>query len=136
MTIEWMVLYSERRYLFRTNYMKKMKLSELLLPILFISIVFSGMFSGPVAHAQQGPKLGGTMVLGRAQAEPVQLAPWIRGLQGIGVSSNVLNGLVTYDSAYNLKPDLAQSWDISSDRLTWTFRLVKNATWHDGVPFT
>jgi len=116
--------------------MKKPKLSDLLLSILFVSILFSGMFSGPVAHAQQGPRLGGTLVIGRAEAEPTQLAPWIRGLQGIGVSSNILSGLVTYDAAYNLQPDLAQSWELSSDKLTWTFHLVKNATWHDGVPFT
>ena len=116
--------------------MKKPKLSDFLLSILFVSILFSGMFSGPVAHAQQGPRLGGTFVIAREEAEPAALAPWIRGLQGIGVSSNILNGLVAYDAAYNPIPDLAQSWDISSDKLTWTFHLVKNATWHDGVPFT
>jgi peptide/nickel transport system substrate-binding protein len=33
-------------------------------------------------------------------------------------------------------PDLAQSWSVSPDGLTWTFHFVKNATWHDGVPFT
>ncbi len=79
--------------------MKKPKLSDFLLSILFVSILFSGMFSGPVAHAQQGPRLGGTFVIAREEAEPAALAPWIRGLQGIGVSSNILNGLVAYDAA-------------------------------------
>jgi len=48
----------------------------------------------------------------------------------------MFNGLVSYDNNYNPIPDLAQSWSFSPDGLTWTFNLVRNATWHDGVPFT
>jgi len=33
-------------------------------------------------------------------------------------------------------PRLARSWTISPDGLTYTFNLVRNATWHDGKPFT
>jgi peptide/nickel transport system substrate-binding protein len=33
-------------------------------------------------------------------------------------------------------PDLAESWEVSPDGLTWTLHFVHNATWHDGVPFT
>jgi peptide/nickel transport system substrate-binding protein len=32
-------------------------------------------------------------------------------------------------------PGLAESWE-TSDSKTWTFHLVKNATWHDGAPVT
>jgi peptide/nickel transport system substrate-binding protein len=32
--------------------------------------------------------------------------------------------------------DLAESWEISSDQLTWTFHLRQGVTWHDGEPFT
>ena len=33
-------------------------------------------------------------------------------------------------------PDLAESWEVSPDGLTWTLHFVRNAKWHDGVPFT
>jgi len=33
-------------------------------------------------------------------------------------------------------PDLAESWEVSPDGLTWTFHFTHNAKWHDGVPFT
>ena len=45
------------------------------------------------------------------------------GIQGAGLSGTPV-------------PDLAESWEVSPDGLTWTFHFVHNATWHDGVPFT
>lgn len=42
------------------------------------------------------------------------------------------SGLVAFDPRLNLIPDLAQTWSISSDGLTYTFTLRPNATFHDG----
>jgi ABC-type transport system substrate-binding protein len=52
------------------------------------------------------------------------------------IVSMVYDDLVAYDADMNLKPWLAQDWDISSDGLTITFYLVENAKWHDGVDLT
>lgn len=56
-------------------------------------------------------------------------------------SSNMLSmiydmGIQMEGAKGNPVPDLAESWSVSPDGLTWTFHFVKNATWHDGVPFT
>ena len=48
----------------------------------------------------------------------------------------VFNNLTTKDLQGNNIGDLAKSWDVSDDQLTWTFQLVDNAKWHDGEPFT
>jgi peptide/nickel transport system substrate-binding protein len=53
-----------------------------------------------------------------------------------GVAGLIYNGLVKYDADLNLVGDLAESWEISSDGLTITFRLKKGVKWHDGQTFT
>ena len=51
------------------------------------------------------------------------------------VMENVLSRLLKFDYCGNLLPDLASSWDISQDGLTYTFHLV-DTKWHDGEPFS
>ena len=41
-----------------------------------------------------------------------------------------------YDGNLNLVGDLAESWEISPDGLTITFKLRHGVKWHDGAPFT
>lgn len=52
----------------------------------------------------------------------------------------VLNALYDYlidtDSAANLVPRLASSWEVSEDGLQYTLQLREDATWHDGDPVT
>ncbi len=52
-------------------------------------------------------------------------------------ASPLLNWVVELDQLKGkIGPDLAQSWDVSTDGLTYTFHLVRNAFWHDGKPVT
>jgi peptide/nickel transport system substrate-binding protein len=50
------------------------------------------------------------------------------------ISSLVFSGLTRLDECGNVVPDLAASWDVSPDGLSYTFSLRENAFWHDGVP--
>ena len=43
---------------------------------------------------------------------------------------------MTIDKDLNVVPDLAESWDVSPDGTVYTFRLRRNATFHDGKPVT
>lgn len=43
--------------------------------------------------------------------------------------------LVTFDENYEVIPQLADDWEISDDRLTYTFRLRQGLTFHDGSEF-
>ncbi len=48
----------------------------------------------------------------------------------------VFTGLAQFDDALNVLPELAQSWEQSSDGLLWTFHLHSNLTFSDGTPLT
>jgi len=51
-------------------------------------------------------------------------------------ATKMFEGLLTYDFELNPQPMLAESWEISPDGLTYTFKLRQNVKWHDGEDFT
>lgn len=54
--------------------------------------------------------------------------------------SAIYNGLIEYnaetDDPYDIRGDLAESWELLPDGVTYVFRLHDNATWHDGTAVT
>src|SRR5215468_12334823 len=70
-------------------------------------------------------------------AEPVTMdPPQITDLNSARITKRIFEGLVGQElGSYKLVPGLAQSWDISKDGLTYTFKLRPNVTFHDGTPF-
>jgi oligopeptide transport system substrate-binding protein len=46
---------------------------------------------------------------------------------------NLMEGLVTYEGTSSVAPALAESWKISPDGKTYTFKIRKNVQWSDGV---
>ena len=47
----------------------------------------------------------------------------------------IFSGLLKYDEHRQLTTDLAESYDVSSDQLTYTFYLKKNVFWQDSEKF-
>jgi ABC-type transport system substrate-binding protein len=86
--------------------------------------------------AMTGPKTGGTLVFGRS-GDSVGLDPG-RETDGESfyIADNVYETLVAFKpGSTEIIPDLATSWDISSDGLTYTFHLRTGVKFHDGTPF-
>lgn len=52
------------------------------------------------------------------------------------LTSLIYSGLVRIDGKGNFIPDLAKSYEVSEDRLTYTFYLKDNLSFHDGKPLT
>jgi ABC-type transport system substrate-binding protein len=54
--------------------------------------------------------------------------------------SGIYNGLLEYDAEtddpYDIVGDLAESWELQPDGVTYIFHLYENAMWHDGTPVT
>lgn len=69
--------------------------------------------------------------------EPDQLDPHkTTAYFSFEVLENVFDTLVEPDADLEMRPALAQSWTVSPDQLTWTFRLRPGVTFHDGSPLT
>jgi peptide/nickel transport system substrate-binding protein len=47
-----------------------------------------------------------------------------------------LSRLVFYDTKFGFEPDIAESYTVSADGKTYTFKLRKGVEWQDGKPFT
>src|SRR3954463_11985784 len=48
------------------------------------------------------------------------------------VLENVYDTLVEPDAKLEMRPALAESWNVSPDQLIWTFHLRPGVTFHDG----
>jgi len=48
----------------------------------------------------------------------------------------IFDSLLELDATLNVRPLLAESWEVSKDGLSYTFKLKKGVRWHDGKPFT
>lgn len=48
----------------------------------------------------------------------------------------VFSGLTRFDEHMSLKPDLAASWNVSKDGLSYDIFLREDVLWHDGVKFS
>ena len=69
------------------------------------------------------------------QLEPPHLDPTSAAAGAIDsvLYSNVFEGLTRFASDGSIIPGLAQSWVISDDGLTYTFKLAEGVTFHDGT---
>jgi len=53
------------------------------------------------------------------------------------IRSIVFSGLVTYNNgSWKTEPELAKSWEVSPDNLTWSFYLREGVLWSDGQAIT
>src|SRR5690606_37578506 len=69
--------------------------------------------------------------------EPTGLDPTIAAPVAIGQVTwqNIFEGLTTIDRNGKIQPQLAESWEISPDGLTYTFKLRSGVAFHDGEVF-
>ncbi len=79
---------------------------------------------------------GGTLIWGRGgDSVSLDLAQATDG-ESIKAGIQVLENLVIFGKdSMDVEPQLAESWKVSDDGLTWTFKLRKGVKFHDGYPF-
>ena len=85
---------------------------------------------------QDTPVAGGVLKVG-LQADPTALDPQTQSLTAIWhVVEQMYSNLVRPKPDLSIEPALAESWDISTDGLVYTFHIRANAMFSDGTPVT
>jgi peptide/nickel transport system substrate-binding protein len=87
--------------------------------------------------AAPSPRCGGTLV-GAIGTDPPHLNVALGSITIVQIPGNpIFEGLIKVSPRLDKwEPELARTWNVSSDGTRFTFNLVRNAKWHDGVPFT
>jgi peptide/nickel transport system substrate-binding protein len=93
----------------------------------------AGRAGAPSAGAQDAtPKPGGVLKMGM-QSDPSALDPQTQSLTAIWhVVEHIYSKLTKVQPDLSIAPELAESWDISADGLTYTFKLHQGVKFHNG----
>ncbi len=105
----------------------------------FLTLAAAGLIAGAAASGAfaQTPKKGGTLTY-TYQPEPTAISTLATTAVPVSlIATKIYDGLLQYaGAAMEPKPGLAESWTVSPDNLTYTFKLRQGVKWHDGKPFT
>ncbi len=109
-----------------------------LLAMAGLSLLGSGAILGMPSAADAasgGPEHGGTVIVAMANDPPTVNPDVSTGSPDAFVGCMIYEALIRFDPGFKVAPNLASSWDIAPDGLTYTLHLV-TANWQDGQPFT
>lgn len=103
---------------------------------LAFALVASLAAAGAQAPAATGAQAKNTLTLGMV-LEPPHLDPTAGAASAIReiTYANLFEGLVRIDASGRVQPALAESWSVTPDGLTYTFKLRTGVIFHDGSPF-
>jgi peptide/nickel transport system substrate-binding protein len=93
-------------------------------------------------YSVKGSGSGGTLRIGMSAANvPIPDTPPTEGGEGARfVGTQIYEGLTRLNTSQaeafpTPQPGMAESWTISDDQLSWTFKLRQGQKFHDGTPF-
>ncbi|MBG9981051.1 hypothetical protein HYQ41_08535 [Facklamia sp. DSM 111019] len=102
---------------------------------IFVALVLVSLLCQNQVHAQEAPAsdriVRVAMVSEIDSIDPHQSSATDTEI----ILANLHDGLIDYNPTGEIIPSLAESWEISDDHLTYTFKLGK-ATFHNGDPVT
>ena len=101
-----------------------------LLSILALGFLFGSAF--PLQGASDNPKSGGTLTMGIKRRMNL-MNPMVstRSTEKM-IRDLMFEPLLGMDLEGNIQPNLAMSWEVSSDGKLYTFQLRKGVKFHDG----
>lgn len=108
--------------------MKKELLVKISVKVIFLLLVTGFLVN--TTHAQSG--LSGTLKIAVTSSPPTIDPHFSPTAATADVAMNVFESLVGYAEDFSIRPQLANSWDISEDGKVYTFYLVPGVKFHNG----
>lgn len=103
--------------------------------LLFIGLTSSiyWIASSYIKNTKEAPSRGGEYTEALV-GQPRFINPILSQTNDIDadLATLIYSSLLKFDKNGNLQNDLAESYEISEDKLTYTFHIKQNAKWHDG----
>jgi peptide/nickel transport system substrate-binding protein len=98
---------------------------------LAVAASVAGAFGAPIAPAQAQVTLKATMNSDVKILDPIWTTAYVQ--RGFGYM--VWDVLFAVDEKFEVKPQMVEKYDVSADKLTWTFTL-RDLVWSDNKPVT
>ncbi len=116
---------------------QKEKQQLLIAVIVFIISTLSLLASWGWRHSKIVPASGGKYIEATI-GSPQYINPVLAAGNDLDIDLTrlIYSGLLKYNDKLELEPDLAEKYEISADKKTYTFYLKPNLKWHDGEPLT
>jgi oligopeptide transport system substrate-binding protein len=107
-------------------------------PVLVSLVLLASLASCTCGTGTNNPvSSGGQGTLNLADSGPITLDPATTAeADSAAYVFQIFSGLARLDKDLQVVPDIASSWDLSGDGMTYTFHLRQDVTFHDGTPLT
>lgn len=100
------------------------------------ALLGAGLLPYPVAAQNDTPVKGGTLIWGHSETTQNLDAHQTGTASTLRLLQNVHDSIVTIDNNFTVIPNLAESFENSSDGLTYTFKLQAGVKFHNGKSLT
>src|SRR5574341_1254216 len=105
-------------------------------PFLCLVLLTLLVLSGAGCRRSDDGRIPGYLYL-RLSSNPTTLDPaLITDVQGGGIAAKLFNGLIRFNENLDIVPDIARSWNLSKDQVTYTFRLRRDIRFSNGRKVT
>ena len=114
------------------------KLQKLMAAVLTAGMLLAGC-SGGSSDEGEGASTGTPRDEFKVAAnrEPVSLDPTdVTVTYASLIEAQIYNKLLKFDKELNVVGDLAESWEVADDGVTWTFHLRQGVKFHNGEELT
>jgi len=102
----------------------------------WLAFILSVCFWPMLAVGAEQPVAGGTLIWGRGGDSVTLDLSQASDVRSIEAGIQIFENLVVFGrDSMDVEPQLAESWNVSDDGLTWTFKLRKGVKFHDGTAF-